>query len=163
MPRSALPDIPASPIDWLPTLCRLFLGGLFILAAVLKLSDVQQFVFAVKAFRILPDHLVIFTAFALPVTELIAGVLLVLGLWARESVLVLIGLLAVFIVGVISVLARNMDIKCSCFGDLEWPCKHGVTYCQVIRNLFMIALGLPVLIWGAGKMSLDAKLAKDED
>jgi uncharacterized membrane protein YphA (DoxX/SURF4 family) len=94
-------------------------------------------------------------AYVIPWTEIIAGTCLVLGLWARASAGVITAMLTAFIAGVVSVILRGIDTKCSCFGELEWPCTGGVGWCQVIRNCVMIALAIPVFIWGAGSLAVD--------
>jgi uncharacterized membrane protein YphA (DoxX/SURF4 family) len=81
--------------------------------------------------------------------------MLVLGLWARGAAGVIVAMLLAFIAGVISVILRGIDTKCSCFGDIEWPCTGGVGWCQVVRNMIMIGLALPVFIWGPGPLALD--------
>jgi uncharacterized membrane protein YphA (DoxX/SURF4 family) len=94
-------------------------------------------------------------AYVIPWTEVIAGTLLVLGLWARASATVIVSMLVAFIGGVLSVIARDIDAKCSCFGSIEWPCTGGVGWCQVIRNVVMIAMAVPILRWGAGSVAVD--------
>ena len=91
----------------------------------------------------------------LPWIELIAGGMLILGLWGRAACLVLVGLLVVFIAGIANVPMHGYDTKCSCFGKVEWPCTGGVGWCQITRNLVMIAMGMPVLLWGSGAASVD--------
>jgi uncharacterized membrane protein YphA (DoxX/SURF4 family) len=100
-------------------------------------------------------HLIITMAYVIPWTEVIAGTLLVLGLWARASATVIVSMLVAFIGGVLSVIARDIDAKCSCFGSIEWPCTGGVGWCQVIRNVVMIAMAVPILRWGAGSLAVD--------
>ncbi|HYF14419.1 MAG TPA: MauE/DoxX family redox-associated membrane protein [Phycisphaerales bacterium] len=134
---------------------RFLLGAAFLAAGILKLSDPQGFAFAVKGFRVLPDHLVIPATYAIPWTEVFAGVLLLLGLWSRAAALVLSAMLAGFIAGLASVILRKMDVSCACFGDLQFPCGHSVGWCQIIRNVVMLGMAAPVLLWGPGAMALE--------
>ncbi|MFO0832167.1 MAG: MauE/DoxX family redox-associated membrane protein [Phycisphaerales bacterium] len=143
---------------WAPPLGRLLLGGLFVLAGSLKLQDPQAFLFAIKGFKILPPHLAYTMAFVIPSVEIVAGTMLVLGLWSRAAALVLAALLVSFILGILNVLAHGYDTKCSCFGKVEWPCTGGVGWCQIIRNLAMMALALPIFLWDAGACSADRLL-----
>lgn len=148
-------------MGWVALPCRLLLGGLFVLAAVLKVSSPMQFAEAIAGFKIVPAHLVGVVTFVIPWTELVAGAMLLLGWWSRAAALVISALLLSFIAGVISVIIRGIDTKCSCFGDLEWPCGAGVGWCQVIRNLVMLAMAGVVLRWGPGPLAAEYLLTRD--
>ena len=79
-------------VGGLVLLFRVLLGGLFIFAAVMKLSSPAAFALAIAAFKIIPehaDHLTKLAAYAVPWIELTCGVCLILGLWARSAALVL--------------------------------------------------------------------------
>lgn len=148
----------ANPLGWLVILCRLALGGLFIFAAYMKLKSPQSFAISVKAFDIFDastDHLTILTTFVVPWTEMVAGVLLVIGLWTRASALVLSAMLVVFIAGITSVLYRKMDVACGCFGKFEWPCRGNLGMCQIGRDLVMLAMGVVVVLKGPGPLAID--------
>lgn len=138
---------------------RAGLGGLFCLAAFKKLQDPQSFAEAIKGFRVV-DHnqlgsLISTGAFVIPWVEMIAGALLILGLWSRASALAIGLALMAFIAGLLSVLARRIDASCSCFGDLNLFCSSTVGWCQVIRNLVLMVPAL-YLIWrGGGVIALD--------
>lgn len=98
-------------------LCRLVLGGVFIYAAVDKVLDPGAFARSVANYRILTDPLLVnLTGLLLPWLELVAGILLVLGLWRKGSVLVLGGLTVVFIILISVTMIRGIDIECGCFG-----------------------------------------------
>lgn len=146
-------------MGWLSLVCRVILGGLFILAGTMKLMKPQGFADSIMGFKMLnPDtqgHLIITMAYVIPWTEVIAGTLLVIGLWARASAAIIVSMLLAFIGGVVSVILRDIDTKCSCFGELEWPCTGGVGWCQVVRNTVMIAMAAPIFRWGAGSLAVD--------
>jgi uncharacterized membrane protein YphA (DoxX/SURF4 family) len=146
------------PIGWLVLTCRVALGGLFVFAAWMKLSGPQAFADSVLAFKIIPesaDHLSTLTTFVVPWTEMVAGVALILGLWARSAALVLSAMLVVFIAGIGSVLYRHMDVSCGCFGKFEWPCTGPLGWCQIGRDLAMLAMGLLVVLKGPGPLAID--------
>jgi putative oxidoreductase len=152
------------PIGWLVLTCRVALGGLFVFAAWLKLSGPQAFADSVLAFKIIPesaDHLTTLTTFVVPWTEMVAGVALILGLWARSAALVLSLMLVVFMAGIGSVVYRNavlhqgIDTHCGCFGRFEWPCTDKVGGCQIGRDLAMLAMGVLVVLKGPGPLAID--------
>jgi uncharacterized membrane protein YphA (DoxX/SURF4 family) len=143
---------------------RVGLGGLFCLAAFKKLQDPQSFAEAIKGFRVV-DHnqlgsLISTGAFVIPWVEMIAGVLLILGLWSRASALAIGLALLAFIAGLVSVIARGIDASCSCFGDLNLFCSSAVGWCQVIRNLLLM-VPAAYLVWrGGGLVALDRIAAR---
>ncbi len=141
-------------------LLRLLLGGLFVLAATMKLQDPQSFAEAIKGFRIVDNarlpHLIVNAAFVIPWVELLAGLALVLGFWTRAAALAIALALLAFIGGLVSVIARGIDASCSCFGDLDLFCSGGVGWCQVIRNTVMLVPAVALVWRGGGRLALDA-------
>jgi putative oxidoreductase len=149
-----------SKVEWVSLAVRVALGGLFIFAGVMKLKDVQHFVQAVSAFKIIPqsaEHLSVLTAFVVPWVEILAGALLVVGWWTRAAGLVLSAMLAAFITGILSVIVRGLDVKCTCFGEFEIPCTGPIGWCHVIRNTVLLAMALHTVWHGAGKLGIDGR------
>jgi len=103
-------------------LLALVVGGIFVYASLSKIADPRAFAKIVYHYQVIgpsaslgfvPANLV---AVALPWLELIAGVLLIVGLWRREAAVVTAVMLGVFVVAVASTLARGIDIQnCGCF------------------------------------------------
>ena len=138
-------------------LCRLIVGGLLVFAAVLKLPKPGVFHDSIRAFRVLPDHLAAVSAFAFPWLEIIAGVCLVLGVWARASATICAGLLVGFLGAVISVMVRS-DVtvsECGCFGDAIVICTGPPGPCHIVQNVVLSALAIIVIVRGAGRVSID--------
>jgi uncharacterized membrane protein YphA (DoxX/SURF4 family) len=82
-------------------------------------------------------------AVLLPWIEALAGVLLIAGLWRRESALVIAFLLVVFIGAATSVLARGIDVSnCGCTSVSaakgERSFFEGVGTFLILRNLVML-------------------------
>jgi putative oxidoreductase len=106
-------------VQWLLALA---VGGVFVYASLSKIADPRAFAKIVyhyqvigpsAAFGFVPANLV---AVALPWVELIAGVLMIAGLWRRDAAVVAAFMLAVFVAAVASTLARGIDIQnCGCF------------------------------------------------
>jgi uncharacterized membrane protein YphA (DoxX/SURF4 family) len=99
-----------------------------------------------------PSNLV---AVTLPWIELVAGLLLIAGVWRRESALVIALLLAVFIVAAGSVMARGIDVEnCGCVSVAKagppsaWPppWTKGVGWFLVSRNLFLLGAALVLVL-----------------
>ena len=140
---------------------RLLLGAPFVAASVLKMRTPQDFALSVKAFKLFPeagDHLIVLTTFWVPWLELIAGVLVVFGLWTRAASVVLGLLLVVFLAGIASVLARDLDVSCGCFGKMDVICRGDLGVCHILRNAVMLGLAGVLGCRGGGGWSLDAVL-----
>ena len=97
-------------------------GGVFVYASLSKIADPQSFAKIVYHYQVIgpsaslgfvPANLL---AVALPWLELVAGVLLIAGLWRREAAWLTALMLAVFVIAVASALFRGIDIQnCGCF------------------------------------------------
>jgi uncharacterized membrane protein YphA (DoxX/SURF4 family) len=134
------------------------LGGLFVLAGYLKLQDPTFFAFTINGFHMgLDAGLVNILAHVVPWTEVIAGSMLVLGLWARGAALVIVLMLVAFIAGIVSVMVRGLDVHCGCFGKaLKLFCGDlPLGWCHLIRNAIMAGAGVLVVMVGPGVAALD--------
>lgn len=97
---------------------RLGLGAVFVGAGVLKLRDPTAFATDIANYQILPA-LAPFLAAVLPVTEILAGIALVVAWrapWRRAAALAVGLMMLVFTGAAASVLARGIDVACGCFG-----------------------------------------------
>ncbi len=160
-----------TPSKWIESIMlqlpmRVGLGGLFAYAAWTKINNVQAFAFSIKGFKIVDadthGHLIISAAYTMPWVEMIAGVLLVLGLWTRAATLT-IGLMLIFFIAALLhvIFSPEVDADCSCFGDMNLVCDAAVGWCQVIRDIVML---IPVvyLLWrGGGILALDPLLDRN--
>jgi uncharacterized membrane protein YphA (DoxX/SURF4 family) len=94
---------------------RTMLACVFIYASLDKINRPDLFAEAVYNYRLLPDAAVNLVAVWLPWLELGSGVLLLLGMWVRGSILVVNCLMAVFVAALGINVARGLDISCGCF------------------------------------------------
>jgi putative oxidoreductase len=95
---------------------RLLLGGLFVFSGLTKIIEPAAFATDVGNYRLLPHATIHLLAITLPWVELLAGLMLALGIWTRASAMVISVLMIVFTIAVSQALARGLDIKCGCFG-----------------------------------------------
>jgi uncharacterized membrane protein YphA (DoxX/SURF4 family) len=140
-------------------LLRLLLGGFFVYASLDKIASPPDFARAVYQWQVagpVPSNLV---AVTLPWVELIAGVLLIVGVWRREAAVVIALLLVVFLVAAGSVLARGIDVlNCGCTSLAQadpaaaWPppWMKGVGWFLVTRNLLMLGAALLIAFGTTG-------------
>ena len=108
--RPALP----SGLVWIS---RLAVGVLLIMAALAKIGAAQPFALQIENYDILPDGYENLAAILLPWIELVAGLTLVFGIWARSAAWVAVALMVVFTVAVGQAMARGLNIECGCFGS----------------------------------------------
>jgi uncharacterized membrane protein YphA (DoxX/SURF4 family) len=106
----------AAAARWISTGARLVLGGVFVVAGVLKAVDPQSSVAAVSAYQLLPASLATIVGWGLPFAEIALGLLLLAGIATRVVAAVAGMLLVIFIAGVVSAAARGLSIDCGCFG-----------------------------------------------
>ena len=132
---------------------RLLLGAFFVYASLDKIASPAGFAKIVYQWQVagpVPSNLV---AVTLPWVELVAGLLLILGVWRREAALVIALMLVVFLGAAASVLARGIDVQnCGCVSVAKeaalsaWPpaWTKGVGWFLVVRNLLMLAAALAI-------------------
>lgn len=81
-----------------PIVIRLTLGAYFIAAGFLKLDNPTAFVQEVQKFAILPEPLATLYGILLPYAEILAGGLLLLGLWTTLAAILSCLMLVSFII-----------------------------------------------------------------
>lgn len=112
------PALDALAHPYTSVLARWFVAGVLLISSVSKLFDRAGLVQAVEAYRILPTRLSRTVALALPYTELLLGVALLLGLWTRIAAGLNILLFLSFAGAIAINLARGSELDCHCFGAL---------------------------------------------
>lgn len=100
--------------------CRVLVGGLFIITAIGKISEPAVFLKQVRGFELAPFVLTNAIAYLLPWLELIAGGLFALGVWRRENGVILSAMLLVFTAAKIIVFAQGRVVDCGCGGSFQF-------------------------------------------
>jgi putative oxidoreductase len=121
---------------------RVVLGGLMVLAGVLKLPDPTAFANEITNYRFLP-LLAPWMAATLPTIEIALGVALVMAplAWRRSAALATLAVMAVFTVALVQVVVRGINVDCGCFGGGSGP----VTWLTVGRDLVLMAMAGGIL------------------
>lgn len=122
-------------------LFRLVVGGLFIYAGVLKVSDTLEFAQDIRNYRVVGQTLSFLAALALPWIEIVAGFCLIAGIMKRASALTISAMLAFFILLVVMTMVRGIDVDCGCFGALS----RKADFRLIIEDGLMLAMALSVL------------------
>lgn len=125
---------------------RIFLGGVFFLAGLLKTTDLEAFAEVINAFAVLPETLGIIAATLLCITELILGIGLILDI--KGSLGGIMSLLLLFICVLGYAIHMGYDIDCGCFGP-EDPETRAFSSIRttLIRDGFMLAMGFYLYWW----------------
>jgi putative oxidoreductase len=112
--------------DILALICRVLFGGIFIYASLDKIIQPDQFARIVYNYHLLPSWGVNFFALILPMTELLAGSFLILGLFytGSRNLLLLLGVVFIFAIGIN--VARGINLECGCFTVSSGVKKAGI-------------------------------------
>ncbi len=102
----------------LNVILRLLVGGAFVVAGALKVADPAKFALDVSNYRLVPYELINLVAILLPWIEITSGLFVLAGIWLRAAALVITSLTVVFLVLIVSALARGLNIECGCFGTV---------------------------------------------
>ena len=124
---------------------RVFLGGFYVVAGAVKIPDPGKFAEAVGNYRLLPHALVNLAAITLPWIEVVAGLLLVVGIWRKASAWLINAMTVVFIGAIASAVARGLSIECGCFGTVG---GRQVGLKAIAEDSVLLAIGL-WLVWNS--------------
>ncbi len=129
------------------TALRIIMGIVFVAASCDKLLFPEVFAAKAAEYKLIPELLLPVTAVAIPWVEFICGLLLTLNVFSRSTALILAVTLAGFIFGMAYDLSSGLAHDCGCFSFLEESIGAGA----IIRDVFFIALLLPIIIYGENK------------
>jgi uncharacterized membrane protein YphA (DoxX/SURF4 family) len=113
-PAAGEPE-PSPLLRTLSLLARLALGFVFLIAGAEKLTALDQFAHNIYNYQLLPMALVNIVALLFVWAEIVVGVLLIAGAAVRGSALVSGIMLLLFIVAILTAMARGLEIDCGCF------------------------------------------------
>ncbi|QRP51166.1 MauE/DoxX family redox-associated membrane protein [Amycolatopsis sp. FDAARGOS 1241] len=146
-------------LDTIGTLARLGLAAVWLISGAIKLADPGQTFIAVKAYDVLPQELIRPVATALPLVELVLGLLLLFGLATRWVATVALVLLAVLVAGIAQSWARGLSIDCGCFGGGGQVAAGQTAYPQeILRDTGFALLAVWLLVRPRTLFSVDGWL-----
>ena len=145
--------------DAIGVLTRLILGVVLIWAGAAKVTSPALSARAVRAYQILPYDLAGYVGYALPVVEVLVGLLLVIGLFTRASAVVGGLLMLAFIIGISSAWARGLSIDCGCFGGGGTIAAAQTQYpLEILRDIGVAACAAWLVVRPRTAYSLDYHL-----
>lgn len=144
--------------SWLSLVGRLGAGQVFIFAGLIKVADPTEVARSIQAFGVVDPEssLIPIAAYILPWTEILAGLLLVAGLFTRAAATVILLLLAGFVALIWNAINEGKSLECGCFGKIKLFCSGPLDQCNLIQNGVLALLALCPLILGGGRASADA-------
>lgn len=124
------------------TFSRWFLGCAFIYASVDKIIYPGTFSDTVSNYGILPFFLIKPFALLFPWVELILGILIISGVFLRESALVMTLLLTVFFIVLVIQKINGLE-TCGCFPENSFLSSDNFIF-LFIRDLFLLILSITI-------------------
>ncbi len=145
--------------DLVGLLARLILGGVLLWAGAVKVTRPALSALAVRAYQILPYDFAGYVGYALPVVEILVGLLLVLGLLTRLCAVVGGLLMLAFIMGISWAWAHGYSIDCGCFGGGGTIAAAQTQYpLEILRDVGIAACAGWLIFRPATPFSLDRRL-----
>lgn len=149
---------------WAGLLARLVVGGVWVVAGGLKVTDPDASIEAVRAYELLPGTLVEPVGLALPAVELVVGLALIVGALTRGAAIVSALLFVLFIVAIASVWMRGIEIDCGCFGDGGAEPGAASNYpWEIARDAALLAASVYVVAVRRTRLALDSLLFPTHD
>lgn len=115
---------------------RCFVGIVFVLASLHKITDPAQFAKIIYGYGLFPGFSINLIAIVLPYFEFILGIALIVGFWPGSASLLLAGLLIMFILAVSINMIRGYEFDCGCFTFDEHTISYP-EYFKVVRNVIL--------------------------
>jgi|SRR3990172_2402467 len=124
---------------------RLTLGSVFLIAGLIKLPQMSGFAEDIQQYRLLPKPIVKIVAFTLPSVEVMLSIALLTGVSPAIVGVLAAGLMASFLVALLSALWRKLNVSCPCFGLLY---RREVGPKTLLRDLVLLMMSLSIVVWG---------------
>jgi len=143
-------------VRWATFGARQILGITLIVAGAIKLPWPEASVQAVRAYQLLPFDLTRPIGYALPVLEVVVGLLLVTGLFTRIAGWIGVAIMAAFIFGISWVWAHGISIDCGCFGG-GGETENGIAQYpwEIARDVGLLACGAWAGLFPRSPLALD--------
>jgi uncharacterized membrane protein YphA (DoxX/SURF4 family) len=122
-------------------LLRIYIGMIFIAASMYKINYPGEFAETIASYQMVPFWAVHLMALVMPWTELICGMMLVLGLRTRAAAVLAGSMLVVFCVAIVAALVREIPIGCGCFTTVDDP----LSWKTLLRDIVWLAMTVQVI------------------
>lgn len=141
---------------WIGLIFRLVLGGVLLVAGLLKYQHLDKSQMAVRAYELLPIALANFLGIVLPYLEIAVGILLIIGAAVRVSAVISGLLMFAFSIGIAQAWARGLSIDCGCFGGGGQVAPGTANYLpELVRDAGLAFMAFYLFRFPQSKFGLD--------
>ena len=144
---------------WITLLGRLVLGGVLFAAGYLKATNPTEATASVRVYKLLPVSVANIFGYALPWIEIGVALLLIVGIWVKQTSIFAGGLMILFIFAVGQAWARKLAINCGCFGNgglsADGKVHAGVYLTEILRDIGLTIVAGYLYRFPHGKFGLD--------
>lgn len=131
---------------------RVLIGGLFVFSSLHKIEDPGAFAVAIRGYKLLPASLSNIFALFVAWSELVSGVMLVLGVFTKKAAGAIAILLLMFIGAIGTTMIRGIAVDCGCFSNKGGQQTSDLFL--IVRNVFLLAAAVIVMHFDRGAFSL---------
>lgn len=135
----------------LTTIARLIVGYIFLSYGIGKIANPTLFVTEISNYDLVPNFTLNMIAIVLPWIETICGILLITGVKVKANSIITASMMFVFVVAVITAIARGLDINCGCSSTN--PQKVG--YPKLLENMLLLGLSIFNIYFPKSWLSLE--------
>jgi len=139
--------------DMVSLICRLVFGIIFIYASLDKMQSPEQFARIVYNYHLLPSSLINIFSLILPISEMLSGILLILGLFYKGSRNYLVIILLIFIAAISINVFRGISLECGCFTVSSKAKSHG--WSLVLRDVAYLIPGVILMFSNSRRWMMD--------
>ena len=140
---------------WLALATRLYLGSVFLFACFHKILNPAEFALDVATYQLLPLALVNVFALVLPWVELLAGLLLLLGVRVKAAALLTGGMMAMFMLGLAWALYLGLDMSCGCFASQSAAKDDPISTTTLLRDSVWLLQSLYILVFDSEPVGVE--------
>ena len=137
-------------VSWI---LRIIIAGLFIYAGILKIINPAEFYRDILNYQILPDTLVFATAYFLPPFEIVLGIGLLTKTFFKSALWGISTILVVFIIALLSTIARGLDISCGCFSSSN----PSTAFSAILKDIVMLIACAIIYLLNANRNPINCK------
>ena len=128
-------------------------GMIFIWSSLAKISAPHEFAIAIENYQVFGKLLSKWGAILIPALEFTIGLMLIIGIWVKESWIITISLYIVFDIMILQAYIRGLDISCGCF-DLSESSPIG--FWKIFENFILTSLAF----WGGVLFLMPKRIKK---
>ena len=147
-------------IEGLSFAARMVLGMIFLVSGAEKLAGLEAFAHAIANYKLLPFALSNFVAVLFVWTEIAIAVLLICGAAVRGAALVTGTMLLLFLIAIVSAMARGLEIDCGCFAPGAGAAPEKVGWPKVFEDLALLAGAIYLIYLPKSPLTIDRLLRR---